>query len=62
MSNIGNVYIADYGNSRIRKVMESTSAPRYVLLIYYTSVSHSFCRFILLRPQLCTKSIAYTDS
>ena len=63
VSNIGNVYIADTENHRIRKVTVSTSAPpRYVLLIYYTSVSHSFCRFILLRPQLCTKSITYTNS
>ena len=63
MSNIGNVYIADHYNHRIRKVTVSTSAPpRYVRLIYYTSVSHSFCRFVLLRPQLCTKSIAYTNS
>ena len=62
MSNIGNVYIADNGNNRIRKVTVSTSAPRYVLLMYYTSVSHSFCRLILLRPQLCTKSIADTNS
>ena len=62
LSNIGNVYIGDTNNHRIRKVTVSTSAPRYVLLIYYTSVSHSFCRVILLRPQLCTKSIAYTNS
>ena len=30
LSNIGNVYIADESNSRIRKVTVSTSAPRYV--------------------------------
>ena len=37
-----NVYIVDTYNNRIRKVTVSTSAPRYVCLINYTSVAHSF--------------------
>ena len=49
---LGNVYIADYGNSRIRKVTMSTtttSSPRYnSLLCTPHLMSHFFLHFLLL--------------
>ena len=46
----GNVYIADQDNARIRKVTVSTSAPRYVLLIYYTSIFKFILSLIIVIP------------
>ena len=44
MSNIGNVYIADTSNSRIRKVTVATSNPRYVDIL--NSIFSDFYCFV----------------